>query len=165
MSFNDEINQASVQKVLKVLIENDVDFDLKAFNDPARQATEAAALLKCPLGAIVKSLVFVKKSSNELFLVLVSGINRADLKKVGYILTDIVVPAPPDFVLSKTGYPVGAVPPLGINFLQPVIMDIELTHYQQVWASAGAENVLMGLSPMSIQMLTSAQLVHIAEDK
>jgi len=165
MGLKKEINQPGVQRVLNLLTENHVDYHIQAFDVPARQASEAAALLGCPLGAIIKSLVFVKKSSNALFLVLVSGANRADLESVGQIVDDKVVPAPPEFVLSKTGYPVGAVPPVGIDDLNPVIMDIDLTQFIQVWASGGAENILIGLSPQAIAVITHAQLEHIKVKK
>lgn len=165
MDLKETINQPGVQRVLKKLSAYQVNCNIRIFDTPAHQASEAAALLGCTLGAIVKSLVFVKKSSNTLFLVLVSGINRVDLKSVGKIVNDKVVPAPPEFVLLKTGYPVGAVPPIGFNNLKPVIMDIELAQYEEVWASAGAKNILMGISTKGIQTINNGQFAQIKINK
>ena len=151
-----------MQSVLKVLIENRVPYELRTFESPARQASQAAELLGCPMGAIVKSLVFQRQASGELLMVLVSGKNRADIQKMNQLIATEVRPAKPKTVLAFTGYPVGAVPPFGIKGHFPVIMDGDLLDYEHVWASAGAENMLMELNSSDLQRLTQARVESVS---
>lgn len=151
--------------MLQVLIENGVRYQLRIFDSPARQASQAADLLGCPLGAIVKSLVFQKQGSSELLLVLVSGKNRADIQKLNHIVGEDVQVAKPKTVLSLTGYPIGAVPPIGLKGVYPVIMDLDLLDYEQVWSSAGAENMLIQINRSILQNMTQAQVAQIKDKR
>jgi prolyl-tRNA editing enzyme YbaK/EbsC (Cys-tRNA(Pro) deacylase) len=151
-----------VQDVLNILVENHIPIEVRIFNTPARQASQAAALIGCALGAIVKSLVFEKQTTGDILFVLVSGENRADLGLVSQIVGDRVRPAQPATVLEKTGYPVGAVPPISVTGAIPVIMDADLMLHKQVWASAGAENILLCVSPSAVQEIVNARVEQIS---
>lgn len=139
-----------VKAVLATLVQNRVEYDLRIFNAPARSASQAADLLECPLGAIVKSLIFEGEKINPFLLVLVSGKNRADLEMISTLVGEKVRPAPPDKVIEKTAYLVGSVPPIGITGNFQTIIDYDLLQYETVWASAGADNTLVGLSSMDL---------------
>jgi Cys-tRNA(Pro) deacylase len=152
-----------VQEVLNILVENHIPTEVRVFDTPARQASQAAALIGCTLGAIVKSLVFEKQTSSDILLVLVSGVNRADLDVVSQIVGDRVQPAQPATVLEKTGYPVGAVPPIGVKETIPVIMDADLMLHDRVWASAGAENILVRFDPVDLLSLTKGKIKIIKQ--
>jgi prolyl-tRNA editing enzyme YbaK/EbsC (Cys-tRNA(Pro) deacylase) len=78
------------------------------FTAPARRAKEAAALLGCPLGAVVKSLVFQGESSDSPMLALVSGKNRAESSALSRHFNEQVRQADPQAVLLHTGFPAGA---------------------------------------------------------
>ena len=56
--------------------------------ESARTAEQAAAAVGCPVGAIVKSLVFRGAASGGLWLILVSGANRVHEKRLGRLLGD-----------------------------------------------------------------------------
>lgn len=150
-----------VQVVLNVLDKNGIPFDLRVFDSPARQASQAAALINSPLGAIVKSLVFQEETSCKLIMVLVSGQNRADPQALSKLTGEKVRPAQPEVILAETGYPVGSVPPLGLQGEHLVVMDADLLGFEQVWASAGAEHILFGLTPKALQGITLARVEHI----
>jgi Cys-tRNA(Pro) deacylase len=160
---NNSVHQypLGVQSVLQILIENDVPYELRIFDTPARQASQAADLLGCPLGAIVKSLVFQKQSSGELLMVLVSGKNRADPKILNQVVGGEVQPAKPKTVLDLTGYPVGAVPPFGVKGAVLVVIDADLMLYEHVWASAGAENILIKLNSIDLLNLSKGKVEAI----
>lgn len=151
----------SVSAVLNILIENEIPYELGIFEEPAHQASQAARLVGCPLGAIVKSLVFEKTSSGELLLVLVSGQNRADVKILSALAKTSVQTAKPEMVLSNTGYPVGAVPPCGLDGIVQTIIDVDLIHFQHVWASAGAINTLIRIQPSDLCRLTDGRIEDI----
>jgi Cys-tRNA(Pro) deacylase len=149
---------SGVQSTLACIKGFDIPYDLRAFTKPAHTANQAAALLACPLGAIVKSLVFLMGEKEALLLVLVSGKNRADLNRLREILGQPVQPAKPEVVKKLTGYEVGAVPPVGMAGDYPVIMDEDLLAFDQVWASAGAGTILIGLSPQDLQQVSRAEI-------
>ena len=155
----------NVRSVLTILEDHDVDFQISAFDQPAHRADQAAELLNCPLGAIVKSLVFETVEDQMIFIVLVSGTNRADYDILEEIFGKPVRAAQPDVVLEKTGYPVGAVPPIGLQHVYTVIMDADLLRYERVWASAGSAHVLMGLSSKALQQLSQARAKRINKEK
>lgn len=152
-----------VQKVLNILKQNEVPFEVRLFDTPARQASQAAALLGCPLGAIVKSLVFENKTIGGLFLVLVSGQNRADTHILSTLVGAAVGTAKPKTVLSKTGFPVGAVPPIGILNIGQTIIDADLMTFQYVWASAGEVNALLRVNSPDLLRLTAGQVEMIKQ--
>ncbi len=64
-----------VQKVLASAKSVGIALRVRHFDSPGKTAKQAADLLGCPLGAIVKSLVFQGQESGEMALVLVSGQN------------------------------------------------------------------------------------------
>ena len=153
----------NVLAVVKVLVENEIPYELRAFDAPARQASQAAGLVDCPLGAIVKSLVFEKTATGELMLVLVSGQNRADEHKLSTLVGEPVQPAKPEKVLAETGFVVGAVPPCGLDGIVETIIDADLMPYQNIWASAGAINTLMRIQPVDLYKLTGGRIEDIKQ--
>ncbi len=152
-----------VQPILSLLEEKGIKYQLRIFKEPAHHASEAADLLGCPLGAVVKSLVFQKNSTGEAFLVLVSGENRVDLEKLSAYVGEGVHPASPQDVKQQTGYPVGAVPPFGLAGAFPVYIDEDLHGYDLVWSSAGAVNILLGIAPGDLKELSGGQIENIKE--
>lgn len=152
-----------VSKVLEVLNSQDMDHQVRVFDTPAHHAREAAELLNCPLGAVVKSLVFASKDQEKFVLVLVSGQNRADNQKLSKITGFGVLPAKPERVLALTGYPVGAVPPFGADLELPVIIDQDLMTYQNLWASAGSPHILVNFESVILKKITGGQIGDIKE--
>ena len=96
-------------------------------------------------------------------MVLVSGKNRADIQILNEIVGEIVQSAKPTTVLALTGYPVGAVPPIGVKGTFPVIMDADLMLQEHVWASAGAENVLIKFDPVDLLNLSKGKIEVIKQ--
>ncbi|MDF1520999.1 MAG: YbaK/EbsC family protein [Brevefilum sp.] len=152
-----------VKKVLGVLIQFGYRYDLRFFNQCAHHARQAAELLKCPLGAVVKSLVFENEGQAEFILVLASGQNRVDIKSVSNVIGGKVLPAKPESVLTITGFPVGAVPPFGVEGDPQVIIDADLLTFREVWAAAGSANYLMGFESRYLQKLTQGNVYNIKE--
>jgi Cys-tRNA(Pro) deacylase len=133
---------------------------LRTFQAPAKRASQAAELLGCSLGAVVKSIVFQMDEVTPV-LVLVSGDNRADLAVLTEILGQPVRQASPAFVRQATGYSVGAVPPFGIKTKLQVIIDRTLMDFENVWASAGSAHTLMRLSPAVLAAQTQGIIKKI----
>jgi len=152
------------KQILSVLDRNEIPYQVREFEAPAHHASEAADLLGCPLGAVVKSLLFQKVSSGDFLLVLVSGENRVDIDTLSELVGESVHPASPDDVEKRTGYAVGAVPPFRMKGSFPVIIDESLMAYERVWGSAGAINILLGIHPEDLQNLSQGQIKSIKQD-
>jgi len=143
-----------VEQVLAHLGQFHVPYQLRTFDAPAHHAHEAAALLDCPLGAIIKSLLFQSTSTGDMLLVLVSGENRADVDMLKGLTGQSVRPASPGEVLKRTGYSVGAVPPFGMQGINQTIIDVDLMAWERVWGSAGSVNILIGIAPKDLHDLS-----------
>ena len=149
------------EKILQFLHENSCDFQLRSFESNAHHASDAAQLLGCSLGAVVKSLVFQNADNGNIALVLVSGENRVDMTKLSQILGFKLQPARPGEINTLTGYPVGAVPPIGVKTHYPVIIDADLMTYKAVWASAGSVHTLIQIKTHDLLSLTQGRVENI----
>lgn len=126
-------------------------------------ADEAARSLGVSLGAIVKTLVFL--ADGRAVLVLVAGDRRANTQRLKQVLgAQQVKIAPPERVLAETGYPVGAVPPVGLLASLPVWIDAALAAHPTVYASGGAVDVLVGFSFADLLRASGGQLVDVVEE-
>ena len=153
----------AIKPVIAVLEQSNVKSVVKTYPSSAKSASQAAALIGCPLGAIVKSLFFVTQQSEDYLLVLTSGENRVSSKRLLEHLQQSAKPASPATVLEQTGFPVGGVPPFGHQSHFPVMMDVDLMQYEQVWASAGSINAVMGMTPQDLLTLSGAELCDVKE--
>ena len=78
-----------------------------------RTAEDAAAVIGCAVGQIVKSLVFRGCDTGKACLFLVSGTNHVDEDKCSSSAGEKIERARPEFVREQTGFAIGGVPPLG----------------------------------------------------
>lgn len=157
-TFNDVPNAELDPKVLHSLQKNGCKFQVRSFNSKAHHASDAAELLGCPLGAVVKSLVFQNNENGHVALVLVSGENRVDMSKLRQILGCEIKPAKPSEIERLTGFKVGAVPPIVVKTHYPVIIDADLMSYKAVWASAGTVYTLMQVKSHDLLAITNGRV-------
>jgi prolyl-tRNA editing enzyme YbaK/EbsC (Cys-tRNA(Pro) deacylase) len=87
-------------------------FRVLEFEQSTRSSAEAAAAIGCEVAQIAKSMLF-RTADGRPVLVVTSGSNRVDEKKVAALLGRKIKRAEPDFVLTHTGAAVGGVPPVG----------------------------------------------------
>ena len=95
-------------------------------------------------------------------LVIASGVNRVDERKVGEIVGEKIVRADADFVRSKTGFAIGGVPPLGHAEPLLTLIDKSLSAFDAIWAAAGTPNAVFRLTPADLQRLTGGAKAAIA---
>ena len=74
------IEKESVKRVLRILKDFDKSLEVTVLDSSARTAIDAAASLKCEVGAIVKSLLL--RTDNSFILCLVSGYKKCSLNKI-----------------------------------------------------------------------------------
>ncbi|HEY8424618.1 MAG TPA: YbaK/EbsC family protein [Limnochordales bacterium] len=151
-----------VQRVVDALRAQGVDFELRRFAVSTRTAREAAAAVGCEVGRIVKSLVFVV--GDEPVVVLTSGAHRVDLGRLEAVLGAPARSASPEEAEAATGFPVGAIPPVGHVRPLRVVMDEALLAYPRVWAAAGTTQAVFGADPRELQRATGARVAVIGDD-
>ena len=127
----------------------------------ARSAKEAAGALGCCEEQIVKSLVFRGLRSGRHVLVLASGPNRVDEKKVSAFLSEPIEKADARFVKEKTGFSIGGVPPVG-HVQRPVaFVDEDLLREEEIWAAAGHTHAVFGMSPPDLLEMTGGRVISV----
>ncbi len=102
-----------------------------------RTATQAAAALGVPVGAIANSLIFRLGSDKKALLALTSGAHRADPATLERLAGGAIGKADADFVRAHTGQPIGGVAPVGHPEPLPTLVDAALRDHDVVWAAAG----------------------------
>ncbi len=151
----------SSEKVQKAL--NAIGLECRVVEMPGstRTAGDAAAAVGCTVGQIVKSLIFKGKRSGKPFLVVASGPNRVDQKKLAEEIQEPIKMAHPDFVREKTGYAIGGVPPLG--HLEPIdtYIDKDLLEYDEIWAAAGNPKSVFKLTPKNLHQMTNGKVIDL----
>jgi prolyl-tRNA editing enzyme YbaK/EbsC (Cys-tRNA(Pro) deacylase) len=110
-----EITHKSVQKVEEILKNYGIHTKIVHFPQSTRTAQQAADAIGCDVAQIVKSLVFSTEKTNQPILVLTSGINRVDEKKIEILVDEKIEKADPEFVRNVTGCAIGGVAPIGHN--------------------------------------------------
>lgn len=128
-----------------------------------RTADEAAASIGCAVAQIAKSLIFIGKSSGRSVLIVASGANRVDEKRVRDLLGEKIGKADADFVREKTGYAIGGVPPVGHKEAPICLLDEDLRRYDVIWAAAGTPNTVFRLMPDQLARITDGQWADLAK--
>lgn len=153
---------ASAASALRVQEILGAAYQVVEFEESTGTSAEAAAAIGCTLAQIAKSLVF-RSASGKPMLVVASGANRVDEKKVGRIIGEKIGRADPDFVREMTGYAIGGVAPVGHLSAPLVLLDSDLQSFAEIWAAAGTPNAVFKLTPAQLQSLTAGQFADIAK--
>ncbi|GMR09893.1 MAG: YbaK/EbsC family protein [Anaerolineae bacterium] len=151
----------SMQRVQEALDQSGLSLEVVELPQSTRTAQEAADAVGCQLGQIVKSLVFRGSGSETPYLVLVSGLNRADLERVSQLVGESVRMADADFVRAVTGFSIGGVAPVGLPGSIQTLIDRDLLQYDNIWAAAGTPRSVFSLSPDDLRQLTAGQVASI----
>jgi prolyl-tRNA editing enzyme YbaK/EbsC (Cys-tRNA(Pro) deacylase) len=111
---------------------------------------------------IVKSILFVVREEPVLAIACgTSAIERRAIAALFGVGSKQVKLAPSPLVLELTGYPAGAVPPLGHRRKIPTLIDLRVLAQPEVYAGGGEENALLRIAPVEIQRLTGARAVDL----
>ena|SRR5271165_5480858 len=137
-------------------------FRVLEFEESTRSSADAAAAVGCAVAQIAKSMVF-RAADGQPVLVVASGSNRVDDKKVAALLGQRIKQADPAFVLRHTGFTVGRVPPIGHATRPTTFLDQDLQMYPTIWAAAGSPNAVFELTPVDLGRLTGAGFFVVAK--
>ena len=151
----------SAQKVQDALQTLGFDLSVIEHAESTRTAQEAAERVGVTLGQIVKSLIFKGKASGKPILVLTSGANRVDEKRIKEYAGEKISRADADFVRAVTGYAIGGIPPIAHNQHMETYLDEDLLQYEVIWAAAGTPNAVFELTPADLQKMTAGRVVQV----
>jgi len=151
----------SAQKVQDALKALGMHNPVVELPDTTRSAAEAAAAIGCKVAQIAKSLIFKTKNGQKPVLVIASGVNRVNEKKIAEYLGEPIERADADFVRQKTGFVIGGVPPLGHLEKLETFIDEDLLKLEEIWAAAGNPNAVFKLNPAELMQMTGGQVISI----
>ncbi|MBO6835979.1 MAG: YbaK/EbsC family protein [Alphaproteobacteria bacterium] len=138
-------------------------FEVLEFETSTATSDQAAAAIGCDVAQIAKSLVFQEKDSAAAVMVIASGVNRVDEKKLRDLIGEKVLRPDADFVRQATGYAIGGVSPVGHATEMRIFLDEDLKSYPEIWAAAGAPNAVFRLTPDDLERLTGGRYADLAK--
>lgn len=153
---------SSAKKVQDFLLTNGFSCVVKELPSSTRTADEAARAIGCELAQIAKSLIFVDQISGDPILVIASGINQVDVKKIEQAAGLKLIKADGKFVKERVGFAIGGVPPVGHIEKLRTILDPTLMNYDSIWAAAGTPFAVFQLRCDEIQKMTDGEFVELA---
>jgi prolyl-tRNA editing enzyme YbaK/EbsC (Cys-tRNA(Pro) deacylase) len=153
----------SVDRVQEHLKHCGLTIEVMELSESTRTAMLAAEAVGAPLGAIVKSLVFM--ADGKSVLALVSGDKRADHKKLERILNAKQVKiANADQVREATGFAIGGVPPVAHKTKLLTLIDKNLGRFENLYAAAGSPRAVFPIPYETLVEITKGQLADVTED-
>ena len=151
----------SAQKIQDLLNSLGYNYTVIEHAESTRTAQEAADRAGCELGQIVKSLIFKGKESHKPILVLTSGANRVDEKRISEYAGEPIGKADADFARTVTGFAIGGVPPIGHAQKIETYLDEDFLQYEKVWAAAGTPNAIFELKTDDLQKMTDGKVSRV----
>ena len=152
--MNNLLEKKTVKNVEYFLKKYDKSIKIIALDETARTAIDAANSLNTDVGSIVKSLLF-KDSENYFHLCLVSGDKFVSLEKISSIFNSKAIKADADECKKFTGFSIGGISPVAHkNIPKSILIDTNLSKYNQVFAAAGHPHVIFGIAFKSLCEIT-----------
>jgi prolyl-tRNA editing enzyme YbaK/EbsC (Cys-tRNA(Pro) deacylase) len=154
-------SKGSVARVRDALAKFGLAAEIKEFDASTRTSADAAAAIGCEVAQIAKSVLFRAKSDNRAVLVVASGTNRVDEKKLAVALNDGIGRADAEFVRGATGFAIGGVAPVGHTGPVTIFIDEDLRLYGEIWAAAGSPNAVFRLTPSDLERITNGRVIAV----
>ena len=148
------LERRTVRRVREALVHAGARDAVIELSETARSAQEAADAIGVPVGAIVKTLVFLV--GDGAVLALVSGDRKCDAKALpGVLGLEGKVKRPDaDRVRDETGFSIGGVAPVGGIRPLPVAIDASLGRFEIVYAAAGHTHCVFPTTLAELARLT-----------
>lgn len=126
-----------------------------------RTSADAAQAVGCRVEQIAKSILFRGGQTHQPILVIASGANRVNEKKIETLISEPIGKADADFVRQRTGFVIGGVPPVGHLEKIQIFIDEDLLNYEEIWAAAGTPNAVFKLTPSDLVKMTGGPVISI----
>jgi prolyl-tRNA editing enzyme YbaK/EbsC (Cys-tRNA(Pro) deacylase) len=151
----------SAKKVQDTLVACGVNCSVVEMPATTRAAKEAAAAIGCTVAQIAKSIVFRTVAGRSPILVIASGANRVNEKRIAEIVGQAVEIADADYVRDVTGFVIGGVPPVGHTTHIRTLVGADLMKFDVIWAAAGTPRAVFRLTPQELQKITDGTVAQI----
>ncbi|MEQ1594372.1 MAG: YbaK/EbsC family protein [Casimicrobium sp.] len=152
----------SAQKVQNALAAAGSSAQITEHENPGRTAAEAAELLGCDIAQIAKSIIFKNAATGTSVLVITSGGNRVDEKKVAAIIGEKLAKADAAFVREQTGFAIGGVPPIAHTNPGAILLDEDLLAFDTVFPAGGTPHAMFAVDPQELIGLSGARVADVA---
>ena len=152
---------ASARRVQETVAGRGFAFQVVEFPASTRTAADAAAAIGCEVAQIAKSLVFRTKAEQRPILVIASGVNRVNEKRLRDLVGETIEKADADFVRERIGFAIGGVPLVGHREALDIFIDEDLLALGEIWAAAGTPNAVFRLPAAELPALTGGQVASI----
>ena len=152
----------SARRFKNALAEQGHEIEVVALSDSTRTAQEAADTIGCDVAQIAKSIVFRDPDQDQPVLVITSGTNRVDVRKIEALMGQTLEQADGNFVKKKIGYAIGGVPPAGHKTPVRMFLDRDLQAFDEIWAAAGTPFSVFQLAPNELPAITGADWHDVA---
>lgn len=156
------MRKAAAESALKLQDRIGEGFEVVEFEAPTRTSEEAAAAIGCKVAEIAKSLIF-RLADGSALLVIASGENRVDEKKLKRLLGQKVGRATPEFVRDETGFAIGGVAPVTLGTQPRTLLDEDLKSFTRIWAAGGTPNAVFSLTAEDLERLTGGEFADVAK--
>jgi len=154
--------KTDTNKIKEILEKFSVQTEILEFSESTKTSEEAAKAIGCSVGQIAKSIIFKGKTSEKPILVIASGINRVNEKKIAEIIGEGIEKANANFVREKTGFVIGGVPPFGHKEKILTFIDEDLMKYEFIWAAAGTPNSVFKIKPEELVKITKGSIISLS---
>lgn len=138
-------------------------FQVVEFEESTKTSADAAAAVGCGVAQIAKSIVLKTVKDKRPVLVVASGTNRVDEKKVSAIVGEKVKSADAAFVLAHAGAVPGGTAPVGHLVAPIAVIDRDLQQHAVLWASGGTPNAVFRLTFHDLVQLTGGIIADVAK--
>lgn len=155
-----------VQRVAAHLAERGHAHAPRMLSDSARTSQEAAQALGVEVGQIAKSIIFKRLPDEVAVMVVTSGDQRVDEKKLAPLVCGAgqkLARADADFVKNRTGFSIGGVSPVAHATAVVQLLDASLFRFDEVWAAAGHPHGVFPATPAQLARLTGARIEDLAQ--
>jgi prolyl-tRNA editing enzyme YbaK/EbsC (Cys-tRNA(Pro) deacylase) len=98
-------------------------------------------------------------------MVVASGVNRVDERKLATLAGGKVRRADAETVKRATGYTIGGVPPLALETALPIWVDEDLLRHDLIYAAAGVPECVFPLTPDELLRATGGRVADVKESK
>jgi prolyl-tRNA editing enzyme YbaK/EbsC (Cys-tRNA(Pro) deacylase) len=156
-----EILSASAQKVQDTLRSLGFTNQVVELPQTTRSAAEAAQAIGCTVAQIAKSLIFKTRDTGRAVLVIASGVNRVNEKKLAEWVGERIERPDADFVRQRTGFAIGGVAPVGHAETLVTFIDEDLLQYAEIWAAAGTPFAVFKLTPDELVRMTAGRVENV----
>ncbi len=152
----------SRERVRAFLERHGLDTGLTEFARSTKTAAEAAEVMGCELGQIVKSLVVL--ADGRPVLALVAGDRRGDLDAIAAETgARSARMADADAVRAATGYAIGGVSPFDLPDDLEVLVDDSLSRYEVVYPAAGTPSSMVRIARRDLERLVGGRVARISQ--